>query len=282
MSNPVKHHYVPQFYLSRWCNDEGKVPFFMRQKDGAILESKVIPKATAFENNLYSYEKVPLENRQAVEKFFGTIIESQAAPVLNKLLAGDIEKLTDDERQSWARFLTASRLRVPEWINDIKKSASEELVRSLIEDHEGFVDAGGDSSDTLTAWVERNMVGLIDNFGLMILPEVICDPSHISFFCGMHWWVEDLSQASVSLLTSDRPLWISTDLKKPTGLLALPLSPTHVFFSATNKQLQLALQKGGASKMARRCNTSIVQQAARFVYGCAKANFVNRYLRGEK
>lgn len=280
MNEPIKHHFVPVFYLKAWCEADSMVPFSMRQADGSILQSRVKPVATAFENRLYSYEKVPKEQRQAVEKlFFTDEVDSKAAPVLVKLLANESSSLSDEERLCWTRFLIASRLRLPEIVNDFKKTASEELRRNLTEDHEEFLRVKGNiDAATLLEWTEREFVGLIDNFGMMILPSIITDPKYTEMIAMMHWWTEDLSLANVELLTSDRPLWVSAGLQKTNCLLALPLSPTRIFFASRNPDLKAALNHNGSNRLVRRCNESLASQAVRFVYGNAPENFINRRL----
>lgn len=280
MNEPISHHFVPVFYLSNWCESNGMVPFSMRRDDCSIFQSRVKPSETAFENRLYSYEKVPKKQRQAVEKLFFTAeVDTKAAPILRKIVTGEIGILSPEERADWTRFLIAARLRVPEIVHDLKKTATEELRRSLTEDHEEYLAVkGAVNAPTLLAWAERKFVGLTDNFGMMILPDIITDPNHTGIIAGMNWWMEDVSGANVQLLTSDRPLWVSTGLMKPNCLLALPLSPTHIFFASRNGDLQTALHRVGTNRLARRCNESIASQAARFVYGRAEAAFIDRRL----
>lgn len=256
------------------------VPYSMRQADGSILQSRVKPTETAFENRLYSYEKVPVKDRQELEKnFFGRAVDEKAAPILVKLCEGDVANLSDEERIYWTRFLIASRLRVPEIVNDLRKAGAAELRRSLTEDHEEYLAIKeDDDAPTLPEWTERNFAGLIDNFGLTILPSVITDPKHTKLIATMHWWLEDVSGANVELLTSDRPLWASTGLNKPNCLLALPLSPTRVFFASPKQAYQAVLKTKGPNKLVRRCNESLASQASRFVYGSANANFIDRRL----
>ena len=177
MNEPKKHHFVPVFYLKNWCDRDGMVAFSMRHADGSILQSRVKPTETAFENRLYSYEKVPVAQRQELEKnFFGKEVDDKAAPVLAKLCEGDVTDLSAEERNYWTRFLIASRLRVPEIVNDIRKAGPAELRRSLTEDHDEYLAIkGDDDAQTLLEWTEREFVGLTDNFGMMILPSVITD-----------------------------------------------------------------------------------------------------------
>ena len=137
---------------------------------------------------------------------------------------------------------------------------------------------GSHDAPTLLEWTEQNFIGLTDNFGMMILPNIIIDPDHMRLIATMCWWVQDVSDANVQLLTSDRPLWVSTGLKKPTCLMALSLSPTRIFLASRNRDLLFALNKEGPNKLARRSNRSLVSQADRFVYGRAESAFIERRL----
>lgn len=107
MSEPIKHHYFPQFHLKAWADSAGKIPTFMKMKDGGIQQISFAPTATAYENRLYSYEKVLLKQQQAVEKlYFAKEVDDRAAEVYRKLLAGEV--LTSEDREVWARYLVAS------------------------------------------------------------------------------------------------------------------------------------------------------------------------------
>lgn len=250
----------------------------MRSNIDDVITGTVLPEETAFENYLYSYKKVPKDKKQIVEKYFlAQEVDSKGSTVFYKILESGVDSLSSEDRYNWSRFLIASRIRIPEIIKDLKKGATEELRRSLTEDHEEYLKVKGDVTDsTLLQWVENNFVGLIDNLGLIMLPEVVNDPHHVKVIDNMYWWVEDVSGSSVKLLTSDRPLWVSAGLMKPNCLLALPLTPVKIFFASNNKNLKEALMHHGVNRLVRRCNESLVSQASRFVYGRAKLSFIEK------
>jgi hypothetical protein len=124
-------------------------------------------------------------------------------------------------------------------------------------------------ASNLLEWTEREFVGLVDDFGISILPGFIADPKYAELICGMHWWIEDVSAADMVLLTSDRPLWASTGLKMPNCLVALSLTPTRIFFASNRQDLRTALHSQGPDRLVSRCNETIATQAVRFVYGTA-------------
>jgi len=99
LSTPKKHHYVPQFLLKRWANNEGLVPVFRRCEDGVIRPTTTAPKGTAFVEFLYSLDGVPDDQRQIIEsKFFAEQVDSKGSVVLDKMLAGGVHALTPAER----------------------------------------------------------------------------------------------------------------------------------------------------------------------------------------
>jgi hypothetical protein len=90
VSHPRDHHFVPQFLLSRWCKPNGKLTVYTRVR-GRVLVSELHPRSTAFERDLYAYQKVPLAKQQAIEtEFMSRRIDGPAAPIVEKLAAGDL------------------------------------------------------------------------------------------------------------------------------------------------------------------------------------------------
>ncbi len=108
----MKHHYVPQFALRYWAESDGKVPYFVR-RNGRVLRDRLTPKYIAFEPDLYAFTEVPEHNRHALEREFFAKLESDAAPVYEKIERRD-EDLSQGERQVWSIFLMAAIARVPE------------------------------------------------------------------------------------------------------------------------------------------------------------------------
>jgi hypothetical protein len=58
MSDPKKHHYVPQFLLSGWCRADGRVAFYSR-KAGRLMVDWHAPKHIGYERHLYSISALP-------------------------------------------------------------------------------------------------------------------------------------------------------------------------------------------------------------------------------
>ena len=85
MTDNQDHHYVPQFLLRGWCGKNGKLTVYSRRK-GRAVTSQLSPRSTGFESNLYTFEQVPPEKRNAIEKDFMSRIDTAAALIVQRLI----------------------------------------------------------------------------------------------------------------------------------------------------------------------------------------------------
>jgi hypothetical protein len=71
MSNPIKHHYIPQSILSRFCNSSNQLHSF-NKRVGIINKKKFFPAAVCYEENLHTliYEE---ERSYEIELFYSQI-----------------------------------------------------------------------------------------------------------------------------------------------------------------------------------------------------------------
>jgi hypothetical protein len=87
---------------------------------------------------------------------------------------------------------------------------------------------------------------------------------------GMYWYVLDVSKSSDRLLTSDRPVELS-QLRRPTGVAAIPISPTRLFVAANDMSTIHNLIATNPQDVVRNVNTWIVSRARRYVYSNSEA-----------
>ncbi len=57
----IKHHYVPRFYLAEWAGVDGRL-CVTKRLGNRILESRLAPKSTGYEERLYSFKDEPLRS----------------------------------------------------------------------------------------------------------------------------------------------------------------------------------------------------------------------------
>ena len=96
MSEPIRHHYIPQFLLRNFSYDAGKRFVYYYDKKKKSLEEKQI-RDVFMVKNLYrderSFPDLPTKTEGALAKY-----ESEVAPILQeKILAADEIRLTVEE-----------------------------------------------------------------------------------------------------------------------------------------------------------------------------------------
>lgn len=105
MSAPIRHHYLPVFYLARWAGPDGRLCRFHRPYR-AVVVSRLTPEHTGYEERLYSLEGGPAGQEQRIETdFMNALVDSPAAPVLEKLIARGPAHLTNTENRTCCGFL---------------------------------------------------------------------------------------------------------------------------------------------------------------------------------
>jgi Protein of unknown function (DUF4238) len=167
MGEPLKHHYIPRFYLSAWCGRDGRVTYY-RVERGRLVAKRISPKGTGYENRLYTIEAGPQDLRRLIEQNrdsgrepskslrelfqsyldsgikdaqflqmfetnFTSVIDDRASKVLNKIRAGAVSALTHRERLDWTEFLMSLPLRNPETLAEIKRNSWNSMLDDAAE-----------------------------------------------------------------------------------------------------------------------------------------------------
>ena len=114
MKNQAKrHHYIPQFFLKYFSQDEANLWLFDRvKKEYRFRDTRKI----ASENKFYTYTVKGKEEN--LEDLFG-MIEDLAKPILDKIIQKS--EITMQEKADFSMFLAVLRVRIP----DFKKWTEE-------------------------------------------------------------------------------------------------------------------------------------------------------------
>ena len=253
------------------------------RRGGRVVTSLRSPRGTAFEPNLYSLENAAPGRRHIIESAFMTCqIDTVAAGVVAKILSGQFVSLTNEERSHFARFLLSLRARHPDAIDLVRTRGREELLAALRRDPQDYLALKSPSMpSTLVEFVEQRAPGLIENFGMINLPGLIANDTVAERLYRITCWTHEVRHASVDLLLSDRPCVLDGSLVTGACLLALPLSPTTIFFACSDPVKNATLRNQPATKLVKALNVSSVSQARERVYGANAHHlpFVERYLR---
>lgn len=128
MSNPIKHHYIPQSILSNFCNAEGLLCIFNKQinKRGKRRH----PAAVCYEENLHTiihdnkqFTEIELFYSQIEEQFIRVLKEFHCA-LKNKIDINQLRKNKDSIR-ILSYFLTTSFWRIPRRIELAKEARTK-------------------------------------------------------------------------------------------------------------------------------------------------------------
>lgn len=264
MTDYVYHHYVPKFYLRGWCIDN-QITRFQWLNDQLEVR-KVGVKRNAGMSHLYSLRHLPSDPQIIEREFMGPRVDDPAAKAYQHLCSGT-QPLSDSKRADWTRFLMSLRIRVPDVIERLRSDGETKLRAALASDPEEYEALRSkDDPASLTEYLEKTQPGLIADFGIRMLPGLHSHQEIFKKVYEMYWWTHNFQGASVSLLTSDRPLMIVPSLDEPTCIMALPLSPTLAFFATHQLKVAKKITSIPLSRLARAVNQETVRLANQFVF----------------
>ncbi len=106
MSNPKRHHYLPQFYLKGFCKDD--VLCLYNDKNKTAINLK--PNNAALIKNFYTIENDDGSPNYEIEKRF-SIIESETAPIIKKII--NQTPISSEEKGILALFVGLLQHRTP-------------------------------------------------------------------------------------------------------------------------------------------------------------------------
>jgi len=278
------HHYIPQFLLRGWCNQNGRLTVYSRPQ-GRVVTSGRNPRGTGFESNLYTYDQVSGEKRHTIETDFMTPrIDTPAALIVQKILNGEFCKLTLDERWDFAYFILSLRARHPDAVALANAKGLEAITSALARDPDEYEAVKGSASPpTLTEWTRQNKPSLIPNFGMSRIPGLIIHDKTVEHIFRMPWWIHDVHHANTDLLLSDRPCLLEGNAVEGECLIALPLSPTMLFFICNREHQVEALLSMQPTSLVEGVNRASVLSAADRVYGTGTHHLtlVEKFLRSD-
>lgn len=104
MSKPIKHHFIPQFYLKYWQNIDSRICCYRKANNRFDLMN---PKNAALQKNLYKFES-------EIESIFITpFIDNKFSPIINKAKQNPLESLTRNDKFNIIKFIMLLHLRNP-------------------------------------------------------------------------------------------------------------------------------------------------------------------------
>lgn len=128
-------------------------------------------------------------------------------------------------------------------------------------------------------FLERQQPGLVEDFGVRMLPDLLNHEPVFKTIYEMYWWTHSFKSSSIELLTSDRPLIVTPNLDEPSCVIALPLTPRLAFFATHSLEIAKRVTSKPVSQLARALNQDIVRLAREYLYSQNnnQEKFVRKY-----
>jgi hypothetical protein len=222
MNRPKRHHIVPSSYLKRFAEEDSGIVYVLDLKKKEIRKQK--PEKVMFIKDYYRQEHAPEGiDEYVLEKTFGSFLEAQAKPAIDKLI-DDPKALNEEDIAILLSYLHFQRIRVPRQIDQFKdflKAYVDSVAYSIPEIAKDLADGRYE-----IVIKEEAKFGFMKHMGDL----------YIRAFSRMIWKVSEAPK-NTPLVTTDSPVSLAhpnfpPPLEADIGLLGTlvlyPLSPTHL------------------------------------------------------
>jgi hypothetical protein len=199
MSNPKRHHFVPESYLNGFVDDEsGFLNVYSKRSD---LWRRQKPKQVMVRNKYYHQHWAPDGiDKNILEKKLGSEFEPKGLSAIRKLTETH-ESISDDDTVNIITYLEFQRFRVPRQADMAMSLAQAVVTRELSKSPMGCDVLKGGS------------VVMKDSYRIEFIRTVI--GSLCPYFSRMIWEVVGVEDG-LSFVTSDSPVSLfNVDLKPP-------------------------------------------------------------------
>ena len=265
---------VPSFYLKHWTGEDGRLCEFSRPYDVVKAEWKTT-RGTGQLWDLYTVTGLPPERRAALEDRFFRQADQAASDALDFMLANtsgtvDMPALL---RSGWSRFVLSLIHRSPDGKGQSRTRLRAEMATRLPGIERDYQAQRQPSEPETFDEFRRLFERDAERESWAVLLERVIDSLAVgTFLNAMHWSIITIDTAldgaaSVSLVTSDRPVCMTNGIDRPGGYVVLPVGPTRVFLAATSQDVETVLRQDNAEALHARLNDIVVRQAVRYVYG---------------
>jgi len=275
-------HFVPRFLLEKWHTPpDDKLTAFRRANCG-LVHHRYKAKSVAKERHLYSMGRSgPTPDVQVEREFWGPHVDEPAAKVHAKMLALGVSALTVEDKKDWSPFLVSLMLRGPTMMAHLRKRGREILSAGLDEAPNDYLAMRGDEPEaSLREWVEKRQPDILDDIGVMTLPELTFSERLNLAVVNVTWAIRLVDKARFDLLMSDRPLILIGTLEA-NFLLVLPISPQKAFFAFNRDETFANIRSLSHDDFVMRTNRTMVAAAERYVYAtnARQESIIKKHLR---
>ncbi len=258
----MKHHYVPQFLLRRWCNEAGKLQSFSI-RDGRVLCSARAPRFTGYENALYAViaNALGIDEDHLERKLFAPI-DGNAAVALGKIERR--EAITEDDRIAWAFFLNSLRLRQPDVLAHMRTKGMT-MLKGFLAEGDAELPPGAPRSEQ---WLNEHLPGGMEAQSLISwLPQMVMHDEMTDRFANLHWWVLEFTSEAPKLLLSDLPIHWEGGINTDNFFIHMPIAPDRLFIGTGNAATEQFLGGLPRAELIRRVNRGSLASSSNRIWG---------------
>lgn len=280
MSNPVKHHYVAQHVLRRFCDPGGVLWTYDKEKNQIYAGT---PDSQARDKHFYSFLGGDGQKDSATieREVFGKIDGSGSA-VIERMLKR--ERLSSDQWNDFVNFAAAQMIRGPSHFQRLIDAFSpilEESAKRMFAHFKEFKDRvterlrakmSDEKIDDFLASLERGEVDVKANRGWIVTIFLQNLNTVAGDFYSMKWGILRTADSNEVFLLSDNPL-VLTDIgaggplplgtRNPNIEVTMPLDPKTVALARWDEGYGYGeIKKDYISTI----NQRTIEQAHRYVY----------------
>lgn len=252
MSTPRKHHYLPEWYLSRWqrpFNKEDVIWEFARVGPRKQLRSRYRhPAATGYAKDLYTIPIEGHEDPSEIETKLLQVIDDRGAKAV--AMAEINQKAGPEDKIGLVQFMLSMIHRSPERIEFLERTLAERLA-----DNPLFADADDSSY----------RAGALDVF-----VDLVQSPLMINRMMELSVFVITIGDGGYDLLTGDSPIMMSNGLAHKDAFIMLPTGPKTLIMLAQSEAVPKHLARHDGKVLSRAMNDAIAVQAKKLVFGSDK------------
>ena len=264
MSEPKKHHFIPQFLLAEWAVNDGKLWRFSRPYGSKIAKKLVAPAEIGYQSQLYTTPGLPDGYTQQFEKAFLSKVDERAARAHRLLMRDEPIDWTQPERSDWTRFIGSLFFRAPGNLTAYKDAVASVLKQETPAQQAAYLkDKPEHWPQTLNEAMATMAPHWSEQAAMEILRGLIDDGHRGERINNMVWTVGEMNGGS-EFLISDALLHHTTPLHMKGAYLILPISPTRLFV-ATNEGDDETLnlfRSLDANDLVQQVNRAVVRRAA--------------------
>lgn len=265
MSTPLRHHFLPEFYLKQWAQKGGRLVEFSKPFGDMAKPRLTYPKGTGFIFRLYAIEGLPDDVAHELESGFLSPVDSRAAQALAAMQTG--KDFPAAHRLAWASFVATLLSRMPEDITLVRKIIRE-LAETILPGFQPIYERLRPGNEIRTfQQLSNQLVERSNERAINFIRRIMSNDRLVRGIATMEWSILTCARAKREFLTSDRPVAYTNVLGSDQSHVALPVGPRKLFIAANDRALIDAIRNAGEDALVTATNAATVGAADRYVYG---------------